>query len=54
MKHACHFESSGANLHPELPIMAEDFRGFYESCRENGWIVPGYVQSLVLSNLKIS
>jgi len=34
--------------------MAEDFRKFYESCRENGWIVPAFMPFSVLFHSNIS
>jgi len=52
MDYACYLESPGLNLSSEHPIIAEDFREFYESCRENGWIVPEILPSLVFFTLK--
>jgi hypothetical protein len=54
MNYACYLESPGLNLSPEHPIMAEDFRGSDEFCRENGCIVPAFMPSLVLFQAKVS
>ena len=54
MNYACYLEIPGLNLSPEHTIMAEDFRGFDESCRENSCIVPAFMPSLVLFHAKIS